>query len=41
MTKVNKTSNWVRRHAEDPFVRKSKQDKYKTIYYLRKIILDL
>ena len=30
MTKVNKTSNWVRRHAEDPFVKKSKQDKYRS-----------
>jgi 23S rRNA (uridine2552-2'-O)-methyltransferase len=30
MTKVNKTSNWVRRHAEDHFVKKSKQDKYRS-----------
>ena len=30
MTKVNKTFNWVRRHAEDPFVKKSKQDKYRS-----------
>ncbi len=30
MTKVNKTSNWVRRHSEDAFVKKSKQDKYRS-----------
>ena len=30
MTKVNKTSNWVRRHAEYHFVKKSKQDKYRS-----------
>ena len=30
MTKVNKTSNWVRRHSEDTFVKRSKQDKYRS-----------
>lgn len=30
MTKSNKTSNWVRRHSEDAFVKKSKQDKYRS-----------
>ena len=30
MTKVNKTSNWVRRHSEATFVKRSKQDKYRS-----------
>ncbi len=30
MTKKNKTSNWVKRHTSDPFVKKSQNDKYRS-----------
>ena len=30
MTKKNKTSNWVKRHTSDPFVKKSQNDRYRS-----------
>ena len=30
MTKKNKTSNWIKRHTSDPFVKKSQNDKYRS-----------
>ena len=30
MSKKNRTSNWLKRHAKDPFVKQSQTDKYRS-----------
>ena len=39
MSKSNKTSNWVKKHSQDPFVKKSIQEKYRSraAYKLKEI----
>ena len=39
MSKNNKTSNWVKKHSQDPFVKKSIQEKYRSraAYKLKEI----
>ena len=39
MSKSNKTSNWVKKHSQDPFVKKSIQERYRSraAYKLKEI----